>query len=101
MTSGPPGVDAAGSGRPTGMAWRSRPHGGEKFVQPVGDLVGLVLGEEVSGVDAGAADVGSPRPPDVEDVAVQAGQGSAAAPQHEQRTGDAASLVSVGVVVLP
>ena len=65
-----------------------------------GDDVRLVLGEEVAGIDAEASDVGGPGAPDVEDVAVQAGQGAAAAPQRQQRAGDAALLLPIGVVVL-
>src|SRR5215212_3723359 len=94
MSSGPPGVG--------GACWRRSGPGGtvEKLTQLVGDVVRLVLGEEVACVDARAADVAGPRPPDVEDVAVQAGQRSADAPHNRQRAGDAALLLPIGIVVL-
>src|SRR5215213_11735264 len=58
--------------------------------QPLGGLLRAVLGDEVRGVDRGAAQLLGPRPPDLEHVAVEAGEGSALRPQRQHRALDPA-----------
>src|SRR5690349_17471340 len=65
----------------------------------VGDGFGLVLDEEVGRVEPAAAHLARPGAPDLEDVAVEAGEGAARAPHDEHRALDPASP-AVGLVVL-
>ena len=72
-----------------GVGWRwSCASSVEQFV---GDLLGLVLDEEVARLEAAAGDRPGPGPPDVEHVAVEARKRAVRAPQHQERALDVAA----------
>ena len=85
------------------MRWSRLVGGGfvrfEEGRERVGDLVGAVFDEEVARVQAATGHHACPGAPDLEDVAVEPWQGTARAPEGEQRALDP-SGAEVGVVVV-
>src|SRR5947209_5630257 len=71
---------------------------GEEAIELADDVIGGVFDQEVRGGEAAAPDVGGPRTPHLDDIAVEQLERAARAPQCEHRAADPAP--PIGLVVL-